>query len=265
MTGTILDTIIDAKRSKVETLKQQTDLAELIALAENVRRERDTNRMFTALAGSQEPRIITEFKRASPSKGVINDKYGPVETALAYQKGGAAAISVLTEEDHFGGSLEDLKHVRDAVELPILRKDFVIDEFQIYESAAAGADAVLLIVSALTSESLQDFQRLAHSLGLDAIVEVHDREEMARAIDVGAALIGVNNRNLRTFEVSLDTSRELIEDAPNGTIMIAESGITGRDEIRELFGLGYAAFLVGESLMRSGDPAAEIRRLNGQG
>ncbi|MGD9589786.1 MAG: indole-3-glycerol phosphate synthase TrpC [Pyrinomonadaceae bacterium] len=265
MTGTILDKIIDAKRSKVETLKRQTDLSEMYAQAEDVRRDRAPNRMYSALADAQEPRIIAEFKRASPSKGVINDKFSPVETALAYQEGGAAAISILTEEDHFRGSLDDLKHVRDAVELPILRKDFMIDEFQIYESATAGADAVLLIVSALTSESLQDFQRLTQSLGLDAIVEVHDAEEMTRAIDVGAAVIGVNNRNLRTFEVSLDTSRELIEDAPNGTIMIAESGITGRDEIQELFGLGYAAFLVGESLMRSGDPAAEIRRLNGQG
>lgn len=265
MTGTILDKIIDAKRVRVEALKREASLSETIASAEKARSGRLANRLNRALAGADEPRIIAEFKRASPSKGVINDAIDPAETALAYQAGGAAAISVLTEEEHFCGSLDDLKQVRNAVSLPILRKDFVIDEYQIYESAATGADAVLLIVSALTSESLKDFQTLANSLGLDAIIEVHDGDEMKRAVDIGAAVIGVNNRDLRTFDVTLDTSRELIKHAPDASIMIAESGITSRGEIEELFDLGYKAFLVGETLMRSGEPAAELRRLNGQG
>jgi len=265
MTGTILDKIIDAKRIRVEALKREASLSQTIAAAENARAGRIANRLNRALSDADEPRIIAEFKRASPSKGVINDLMGPAETAVAYQDGGAAAISVLTEEDHFAGSIEELKQVRLAVDLPILRKDFVIDEYQIYESAAAGADAVLLIVSALKSESLKDFKTLANSLGLDAIIEVHDGNEMKGAVDIGAAIIGVNNRDLRTFDVTLDTSRELIKHAPNETVMIAESGITDRKEIDELFDLGYKAFLVGETLMRSGDPAAELRRLNGQG
>jgi indole-3-glycerol phosphate synthase len=176
-----------------------------------------------------------------------------------YKKGGACAISVLTEEDHFQGSLEDLKAVRAAVDLPILRKDFIIDEFQIYESAAAGADAMLLIVSALTSENLKRFQKLAQDLGLAAVVEVHDREELGVAKSIGAKIIGVNNRDLRTFDVSLDVSRELIKHAPAGVIMISESGLESCEQLTELRNVGYSAFLVGETLMRSGDPEKELK------
>lgn len=265
MTGTILDKLIGAKRFRLEALKRETDLSEMIQLAEDMRRGVTPNRLRTALAQAGEPKIIAEFKRASPSKGIINNSLDPVKTALAYQTGGAAAISVLTEEDFFKGSLNDLKKIRKAVELPILRKDFIVEEYQIYESAAVGADAVLLIASTLTSESLENFQRLAASLGLDAIVEVHDRDELRKASDIGAGILGVNNRNLKTFEVSLDVSRELIKHSPKGSIMIAESGISSAQEIAELHSLGYDAFLVGEALMRSGDATAELRRLNDKG
>ncbi len=258
---TFLDTIIADKRKRIESVKAIRSLAEIRLAAEQT--VTASHRFRDAINGT-EPSIIAEFKRASPSKGLINHKLGPVETALMYQSGGAAAMSVLTEEDHFLGSLDDLIATRNAVDLPLLRKDFIVDEYQIYESAVSGANAVLLIVAALTSESLKCFQTLAHSLGLDVIVEVHDRDEMQIAIDIGTAIIGVNNRNLKTFEVSLDVSRELIKMKPNGTLLIAESGISNPDEVSELHSLGYDAFLVGESLMRSSDPAAELRRLHDQ-
>ena len=175
--------------------------------------------------------------------------------AKRYQKGGACAISVLTEEDFFKGSLDDLRTVREAVDVPLLRKDFIVDEFQIFESAAAGADAILLIVAALTLENLQNFLRLAQTeLGMDALVEVHTREDLKLAKKIGANIMGVNNRDLRSFKVSLDVSRELVSGKPENTLMIAESGIASRDDILELKSLGFDGFLVGETLMRTGDP-----------
>ncbi len=259
---TFLDTIIADKRKRIDSAKAIRSLAEIRVAAEQT--VAASHRFRDAINGA-EPSIIAEFKRASPSKGLINDSLDPVETALLYHSGGAAAMSVLTEEDHFLGSLDDLIAIRNAVDLPLLRKDFIVDEFQIYESAVSGANAVLVIVAALTSESLHSFQTLAQSLGVDVIVEIHDRNEMQVAIDIGATIIGVNNRNLKTFEVSLDVSRELIKLKPAGTLMIAESGISNPNEIAELHSLGYDAFLVGESLMRSGDPAGELRRLHDEG
>ena len=251
MKGTILEKIINRKRERVDELKRSTDLAELRARAVEVRRGSTPHAFRNAIADTSKVNIIAEFKRASPSKGVINGQADPVETAVAYAGGGAAAISVLTEEDFFLGSLEDLVRVRSAVELPILRKDFVVDEFQIIEAAASGADAVLLIVAALEIDELNRLYAVANEFGLDAIVEVHDLEELETAEAVGADIIGVNNRNLKTFEVALETSRRLIAKRPDGGLMIAESGITRADEIDELRQLGYSAFLIGESLMRS--------------
>ncbi len=253
-----LDKIITDKRRRIEAAKAVRSMGEVRSAAEQF--DTVVYSLRDAIAGP-EPSIIAEFKRASPSKGVINDGVDAAKTAKQYQSGGAAAISVLTEEDHFKGSLDDLEAVRSAIDLPILRKDFIIDEYQIFESAAAGANAVLLIVAALTSESLRNFQTLAHSLGMDAIVEVHDQGEMRIATESGADMIGVNNRNLKTFEVSLDVSRKLIRHAPDGCIMIAESGITGRDEILELFKLGYSGFLIGEALMRRSDQVNALRGL----
>ncbi len=256
MNGSILEKIIAAKKIRVAEAKRQCDLSELREKAVQYRENRGTNRFAQALGDRSRISIIAEFKRASPSKGIINDGRDPAETTLAYKNGGAAAISVLTEEDFFKGSLADLKAVRKAVDLPILRKDFVIDEFQIYESA--GADAVLLIVAALGKDELRRFQSLADSFGLDAIVEVHDLDELEIAGSIGASIIGVNNRNLRTFDVSLNVSRELIKRRPDGALMIAESGISTREEVLELSELGYDGFLIGEALMRSGDPVAEL-------
>jgi indole-3-glycerol phosphate synthase len=261
MKGTILETIIDSKRTRLAEAKAQVDITALVNKAKRYRLDRAPFAFSDALTSSPGPAIIAEFKRASPSKGIINGVVDPAETARSYEGSGATAISVLTEQDHFKGSLADLLAVRDSVSIPILRKDFIIDEYQILESAAAGADAILLIVSVLTSESLKNFQRLAHELGLDAVVEVHSRPELETAKDIGAEIIGVNNRNLSSFEVSLSVSRDLIAFAPPGAIMISESGISRPDQIRELHDLGFTAFLIGEALMKSGDPAATLNSL----
>ncbi len=255
MNGTILEKIIEAKRSRLEEAKRRS--AKYAAPAKAAR----PHRLLKALSDTSRPNIIAEFKRASPSKGIINDSLDPAAVAEAYGAGGAVAISVLTEEDFFGGSLDDLRKVRQAVDLPILRKDFIIDEFQIREAAAAGADAILLIVAALSESELRRFQAAAHELGLDALVEVHDENEMETASSIGARLIGVNNRDLRTFEVSLDVSRRLAVLAPPGAVLVSESGIRSSRDIEELRQHGYSAFLVGETLMRGADPKTALEDL----
>lgn len=256
--STFLQNILDAKRLRIEESRAHVSLSELKQKFSDARSDR---RGFKTALTSSEINVIAEFKRASPSKGVINDALDPAKVAKQYENGGAAAISVLTEEDFFKGSVSDLRAVRAAVNLPVLRKDFVIDEYQIYESASVGADAILLIVAALDRETLSRFQTLADEIGLDAIVEVHDAAEFETAIGIGAKIIGVNNRNLKTFEVSLDVSRELIKLAPDDVIMITESGLKTAEEILELKQLGYSGFLIGETLMRSGDVETELRTL----
>jgi indole-3-glycerol phosphate synthase len=206
--------------------------------------------------------VIAEFKKASPSKGVINDQLDPATVARLYESGGACAISVLTEEKYFQGSLQDLTSVRDAVSLPVLRKDFVVDEFQIYEAAGARADAVLLIVAALAMDDLKTFKRIAEDeLGMDALIEVHTREEMEIANDIGAELIGVNNRDLKSFETSLDVSRELVNHAPSDAILISESGLRTHADLVGLSEIGYSGFLIGETLMRSDRPNLALQNL----
>jgi len=262
MKGTILEKIIDIKRGRVRTLKQKTDIAKLMNDARAVRVKAGEHRFRDALSDLSRINLIAEYKRASPSKGVINDQLDPIPASVNYKNGGACAISVLTEEDFFYGSLDDLRAIRNTVDLPILRKDFFIDEFQIYEAAEAGADAILLIIAALTEGKLMNFLHLAQDgLGMDALVEVHTWSEMEIAKQVGANIIGVNNRDLKTFSVSLDVSRELIQQKPANALMIAESGISTRDEIVELRTLGFDGFLVGETLMRAGDATQALEAL----
>jgi indole-3-glycerol phosphate synthase len=214
---------------------------------------------FRALSG-EGINIIAEFKRRSPSKGMIRGDASPVDIARAYQAGGAVAMSVLTEEDYFAGSLDDLRQVQSAVELPVLRKDFIVDEYQVYESAMAGADAILLIVAVLDDELLLRLRRLAEDeLGMAALVEVHTSDEMKRAAACGAKLIGVNNRDLRTFQVSLETSLSLAREAPGDALLISESGLNSAADLQRLYEAGYRGFLIGETLMRAGDPAAALR------
>jgi indole-3-glycerol phosphate synthase len=205
--------------------------------------------------------LIAEFKRRSPSAGEIRQGATPAEIAHSYEDGGAAALSVLTEGPHFGGSLDDLRAARQACALPLLQKDFTVDSYQLYEAAAAGADAVLLIVAALDQESLARLYDEAKGLDLDCIVEVHQEKELESALAVDADLIGINNRNLEDFSVDVRTTFELMPDVPAGKAVISESGIAERETLEELERVGVDAVLIGEALMRSDDPAAKIREL----
>lgn len=264
MTETFLDKIFEAKKKRIDKQKQIVNTGELRELALEVRNVSGPHRLLESLQDSGRIAIIAEIKRASPSKGVINDEIDVEMVAKSYERGGACAISVLTEEDFFKGSLDDLRTARQAVDLPILRKDFTFDEFQIYEAAEAGADAILLIAAMLDDEKLQRLHRLAETdLSMDALVEVHDLDEMERAANIGATLIGVNNRDLHSFAVSLDVSRSLIKLAAKKALVISESGLQTRDEIQELKQLGFSGFLMGETLMKSSDAEKSLKELTG--
>ncbi|MEQ1763758.1 MAG: indole-3-glycerol phosphate synthase TrpC [Pyrinomonadaceae bacterium] len=266
MTGTILDNIFSDKRVRVEAAKRASDPVAMRDRAIETRSSLGSRRLREALSDGSRINIIAEFKKASPSKGVINDRVDPAEVAGQYEAGGAAAISVLTEEDHFRGSLDDLRAVREVVDIPILRKDFIFDPFQIFEAAAVGADAILLIAAMLEDSQLQDLASLAEDeIGLDALIEVHTLEELERVSNLSPGLIGVNNRDLKTFAVSLDISRELIKHMPAGVVAVTESGLKTGSDMRELKASGYSGFLIGETLMRTGDSADELRRLRDQG
>ncbi len=207
--------------------------------------------------------LIAEVKKASPSKGLIRPDFDPVAIAKTYEAAGASAISVLTDEKYFQGSLEYLKAIRAEVKLPLLRKDFVVDPYQIYEARAAGADAVLLIVAALSIDELSYFRALASELGMASLVEVHTREELDVALDIKAKIIGINNRNLQTFETALYTTFDLAAEIPSDCIIVSESGISTRKDVVHLAAAGVSAILVGESLMREPDPAVKVKELLG--
>ena len=259
MSETFLEKIVAKTREKVELQKNDADIDALKRRAIDIRADAKPHRLRMALGGKDRTNIIAEIKRASPSKGIINADIDVAALARQYEMGGAAGVSVLTEAEYFRGSLDDLRTVRAAVDLPILRKDFTVDEFQIYEAAAAGADAILLIVAALSEQYLKDFLRLAEDdLGMDALVEVHSLDELKIAANIGATIIGVNNRDLHSLAVSLDVSRRLIEHRPTKALMVAESGLSTREEIEELRHLGFDGFLIGETLMRTRDAAKTI-------
>ena len=257
-----LHRIIEVKKVRVAEAKQSAPMEQVCAQALATRSSAKPYRFVEALSDHDRVNIIAEIKRASPSKGVIRDNVDPSQVARRYEEGGATGISVLTEADHFRGSLNDLHAVRSAVSLPLLRKDFIFEEYQVYESAAAGADAILLIVAALDDAALAGLRRVAEEeLGLDALVEVHTAREMQRAVDSGARFIGVNNRDLRTLSVSLQTSLELAPMAPDDVVRISESGIETSDDIRRLRLCGYRGFLIGESLMRTDNPKSMLHDL----
>jgi indole-3-glycerol phosphate synthase len=241
-----------------------------------VRRERETvgalerraaavvprgGRFESALGAAGRVNVIAECKRRSPSRGVLAADYDPAAIARQYEKGGAAAISVLTEPTFFDGALEHLTAVRAAVDLPLLRKDFIVDEYQLFEARAAGADAVLLIVAALQQASLRQLQQRAWALGLATLVEIHDEGELDRAVDSGARIIGVNNRNLRTLTVDVDASYRLAARIPANVVAVSESGLQTRADLERLSTAGYRAFLIGERFMTDGNPAAAISGL----
>ncbi len=222
-----------------------------------------SRRDFRAGLSSHSPAIIAEIKKASPSRGLLAADFHPVRLAEAYARGGAAALSVLTDERFFQGSLHDLRAAREAVDLPVLRKDFTIDEYHVVEAAANDSDAILLIAALLDTRRLRALREFAQTLGMAALVEVHDGDELESALDSGAEIAGVNNRNLRTFEVSLRTSLDLAARIPDNVLKVAESGIHGPSDVKRLMDAGYTAFLVGEHLMLSPDPAAALAELAG--
>lgn len=258
----ILEEIVSARKGRLEQAKLTRSLKLLRQDAEAARRTAPSHALLSALKETSRLNIIAEFKRRSPSKGIICANVDPATIAAEYERGGAAAISVLTEQDYFDGSLDDLIAVRQATSLPLLRKDFIFDEYQVYETAAAGADGLLLIVAALLDDELSSLRAIAEDeLGLDALVEVHTSGELTRALAAGARLIGVNNRNLRTFEVSLELSVELARAAPADVVLISESGLSTRADLLRLQAEGYQGFLIGESLMRAEEPAKALRSL----
>jgi indole-3-glycerol phosphate synthase len=257
---TILEQILARKREEVAALRRDPGEAALRSAAE---RAGPTRGFARALREAPQPRVIAEFKRASPSKGSIRADADPARIAQAYEQAGAGALSVLTDRDFFQGSLDDLRRARSACRLPVLRKDFTVDALQIAEARAAGADAILLIAAALDDSGLRGLLAEARSLGLDVLVEVHDRAELERARDAGADLIGINNRDLRTFRTDVAVTRSLIPFAPECTL-VSESGIDAAQTLRELASLGVDAFLIGEALMRQPDPAKALRELRGE-
>ena len=258
---TVLDEILAHKRVELEEARRRVPAAALARRGAAQPPPRGFRRAL--LGGGPRPRVIAELKRRSPSKGEIRRDFDPVAIAKAYQAGGAAALSVLTDERFFGGSLAVLEAVRAATELPLLRKDFVIDAYQIDEARAAGADAVLLIVAALAPAELEHLRAHAVGLGLDVLVEVHDEAELDAAKGVGADLIGINNRDLRTFVTDLGVTERLARRVPQGALVVAESGIFGPEDVARLQRAGASAFRVGESLMREPDPGLALRRLLG--
>jgi indole-3-glycerol phosphate synthase len=253
----VLAAILRDTEQALADRRAATPIESLVPAAEAPRSLRD------AVAGPGDISVIAEFKRRSPSAGVIREGAAVDEIARAYARAGAAAMSVLTEEASFGGSLQDLRAARAATSLPILRKDFIIDRYQLHEARAAGADAVLLIVAALDDAALAELHREATSLGLDVLIEVHDRGEVARALAVDAALIGINNRDLRDFSVDVNRTYDLLEDIPAGVAVVSESGIAATAQMRELAAAGVSAVLVGESLMRAPSPEQALAALRG--
>ena len=261
MTRNFLSEILVLKRETLARIQRDRSTSFLRERALETRKRDASYRLLRAFR-SESPRlrIIAEFKRRSPSAGIIRDDLSAGEVARRYERGGACAISVLTDEEHFGGSIADLRAARSSTNLPILCKDFIIDPIQIYEAAIAGADAVLLITAALDDGSLGELRKVAEDeLGLDALVEVHTSAELRRALEADAKIIGVNNRDLQTLQVSLETSERLVAEAPRDKIMISESGLQSPESLQHLRALGFHGFLIGEALMRVIDPEKALR------
>ena len=260
-TGTILDKIIARKQEEIAVGKNNYTLGELEAMADNERKARGFIASLFDRVRDHQPAVIAEIKKASPSKGVIRDDFDPVEIARSYEKNAAACLSVLTDKDFFQGDEHYLRAARNAVNLPVLRKDFMIDPWQIFESRAMGADAILLIAAALSDAQMSELYHAAQQSGCDVLVEVHTEEELERAVNLNAELIGINNRNLHTFETSLNTTLTLAEKVPGDRMIVTESGIHTPEDVKLMRKNGINAFLVGEAFMRAEDPGAALKSL----
>ena len=260
-TPDILKRILERKAAEVSYNSQALDEQSLRHEAGVVAPPRGFLQALRDEAAAGRPGVIAEIKKASPSKGLIRQDFDPEELALSYARGGATCLSVLTDRDFFQGHDLDLRAARGVCDLPVLRKDFIIDSFQVWESRVIGADCILLIVAVLSDQSLEQLYRLARSLGMDVLIEVHDEDELARAERIDSRLVGINNRNLATFEVSLETTRRLARLVPADRLIVAESGLFTPDDLADLARFGARCFLVGESLMRADDVAAATRAL----
>jgi len=255
----ILERIVEARRESVAHRKRVLPDVALKIATEKISPPRD----FPGALSRDGWNVIAELKRASPSRGVIRREYRPTELAPQLEAAGAIALSVLTEEDFFSGSLQDLKAAHQVTEIPLLRKDFILDPWQIWESRAAGADSFLLITAILTDEELSEMLALGRSLTMEPLVEVHSREELDRALAAGGRIIGVNNRDLRNFEVRVETSLDLIRAIPDGCLAVSESGLHSHNDLARLRSAGFDAFLIGEYLMKEADPCVPLRDLMG--
>jgi indole-3-glycerol phosphate synthase len=255
----VLDRIVEATRDEVARRREIVPLSQLEAAL----RDRPESRPFQEALTRPGVSVIAEHKRRSPSAGAIREDMGVEDVVTAYERGGAAALSVLTEPFHFGGSLDDLVIARAATHLPVLRKDFIVDPYQLVEAAAAGADAILLIVAALETDALLELHREARALDLDVLVEVHDEEELETALGVEAEVIGINNRDLGDFTVDIERTYELLSDVPAGKTVVSESGFSTREQLDELDRVGVDAVLIGETLMRAPDIESACRELTG--
>ena len=255
--GTILDEIVAHKKLEVGELKRSTPLSELQALVDHV----PASREFAAALRQRQPAVIAELKKASPSKGVIREAFDVKSIASSYEQHGASCLSVLTDERYFQGSSAALRIARSETNLPVLRKDFVVDEYQIFETKVLPADCLLLIVSALDQPQLQAFHDLAKALELDVLVEIHDEDELDRALQINPELIGINNRNLKTFVTDLAVTEQLAAKVPSGIQVVSESGIHKREDVTRVRGCGVNAFLVGEAFMREPDPGLAMKSI----
>jgi indole-3-glycerol phosphate synthase len=257
----ILSRIVEAKRVEVVAGRRARDMAAVRREADAAGAPRDFVGALQAKVAAGVAAVVAEIKKASPSKGILREDFSPAEIAAAYERNGAAALSVLTDAQFFQGSAAALAAARVTSALPALRKDFVVDPWQVFESRAMGADAILLIVAVLDDAELVDFEAAALALGMGVLVEVHDEGELERALRLRTPLVGINNRNLRTFEVSLETTLAMLPRVPAGRVVVTESGIVAPDDVRRMRQAGVHAFLVGEAFMRAADPGAALARL----
>ena len=257
----ILDTII---ATKFEEIKESQKIKSLEELKDEVKRASQPRGFIKAIEtqlSKNKAAVIAEIKKASPSKGVIRENFNPKEIAISYEKGGATCLSVLTDQKYFQGHADYLKEARAACSLPVLRKDFMVDTYQIYEARAMGADCILLIVAALTLDLMQELEEITHSLGMNVLVEVHNQEELDLALQLKTPLLGINNRNLKTFDVSLDTTFDLIKNISSDKIIVTESGIFTSNDVKLMEDHHVNTFLIGEAFMRESDPGTSLKNL----
>jgi indole-3-glycerol phosphate synthase len=259
----ILDKIVAVKREEVAAAIQRKSLPVVRADAESRVLTRDFVGALRAKIAAGRPAVIAEIKKASPSKGVLRADFIPADIAQSYAENGATCLSVLTDQQFFQGSVDYLKQARASCDLPVLRKDFIVDAYQIYESRVMGADAILLIAACLDDAQMADFEAQAKALDMAVLVEVHDRDELLRALKLRTPLIGINNRNLRTFEVNLETTLSLLVEVPNDRLLVTESGILARSDVERMRAANVNAFLVGEAFMRAADPGEALAELFG--